>query len=57
MEPRFVASLAFRHWLKQQAQAAMIRAYEAGYRKMPEGKKEIAAAQAAAVRLLATEEW
>ena len=57
MEPRLVASLAFRHWLKQQEQAVLIRAYEAGYRKMPEGEKEITAAQAAAVRVLATEEW
>lgn len=48
---------ALRHWLKQQEQGVLIREYEAGYRKMPEGEKEIAAAQAAAVRALATEEW
>jgi len=57
MELRLVASLALRHWLKQQEQGVLIREYEAGYRKMPEGEKEIAAAQAAAVRVLATEEW
>ena len=48
---------ALRHWLKQQAQNILIREYEAGYRRKPEGKREIKAAQAAAVRLLAAEEW
>ena len=48
---------ALRHWLKQQEQSVLIHEYEAGYRRVPEGKTEIAAAQAAAVKSLATEEW
>jgi metal-responsive CopG/Arc/MetJ family transcriptional regulator len=48
---------ALRHWLECQAQAALVREYEAGYRRRPESRREIQAAQAAAVRLLATEEW
>ena len=48
---------ALRHWLKQQEQAILIREYEAGYRRKPEGKREVKAAAAAAVRLLASEKW
>ena len=48
---------ALRHWLDSQAQAALVREYEAGYRRKPEGRREIKAAEAAAVRLLATEDW
>ena len=48
---------ALRHWLDSQAQAALIREYEAGYRRKPEGRREIKAAEAAVVRLLATEDW
>ncbi len=48
---------ALRFWLEQQRQAALIRAYEAGYRRQPETKREIRAAEAAAVRLLSTQEW
>ena len=48
---------ALRHWLTQQAQAQMVREYEAGYRRRPEGLREIKAAQASAVRLLSTENW
>jgi metal-responsive CopG/Arc/MetJ family transcriptional regulator len=48
---------ALRHWLDSQAQAARVREYEAGYRRRPEGRREIEAAEAAAVRLLATEDW
>ena len=48
---------ALRHWLECQAQAALVREYEAGYRRKPEGRREIKAAEAAAVRLLSTEEW
>ena len=39
---------ALRHWLRQQEQAVLIRAYEAGYRSKPEGKREVKAAEAAA---------
>ncbi len=48
---------ALRHWLDCQAQAALVREYEAGYRRKPEGRREIKAAKAAAVRLLSTEDW
>lgn len=48
---------ALRHWLDHEAQRAMVREYEAGYRRKPEGRREIRAAEAAAVRLLATEDW
>jgi metal-responsive CopG/Arc/MetJ family transcriptional regulator len=42
---------ALRHWLNSQAHATLVREYEAGYRR------EIKAAEAAAVRLLSTEDW
>ena len=48
---------ALRYWLDSQAQAALVREYEAGYRRKPEGRREIKAAEAAAVRLLATVDW
>jgi metal-responsive CopG/Arc/MetJ family transcriptional regulator len=48
---------ALRHWLRHQAEVALVREYEAGYRRHPEGTREVKAAEAAAVRLLATEEW
>jgi len=48
---------ALRHWLDSQAHATLVREYEAGYRRKPEGRREIKAAEAAAVRLLSTEDW
>ncbi len=48
---------ALRHWLSQQEQSVLIREYEAGYRKKPETRREIKAAEAAAVRMLAAVEW
>ena len=48
---------ALRYWLKHQAEAALVREYETGYRKMPETRREVKAAQAAAVRLFSAEEW
>lgn len=48
---------ALRYWLKSQNEALLIREYEAGYRKKPEGRREVEAAEAAAVRLLSVEEW
>ena len=48
---------ALRHWLDSQTHAALVREYEAGYRRKPEGRREIKAAEAAAVRLLSTEDW
>ncbi len=52
-----VIQAALRYWLDHQAQAALVREYEAGYRRKPEGRREIEAAEAAAVRLLSTEDW
>jgi hypothetical protein len=48
---------ALRHWFECEARAMLVREYEAGYRRRPESPQEIEAAEAAAVRLLATEEW
>jgi metal-responsive CopG/Arc/MetJ family transcriptional regulator len=45
------------HWLAQQEEAKLIREYKAGYRRRPESRREVAAAKAAAVQLLATMEW
>jgi metal-responsive CopG/Arc/MetJ family transcriptional regulator len=43
--------------LEQKRKAALIAEYEEGYRRMPESSREVKAAEAAAVRLLASEEW
>lgn len=48
---------ALRYWLSQQEQSVLIRQYEAGYRKNPETRREVKAAEAAAVRMLAALEW
>jgi len=48
---------ALRHWLHHQAKVTLVREYEAGYRRKPESRREVKAAQAAAVRLLSTEDW
>jgi metal-responsive CopG/Arc/MetJ family transcriptional regulator len=48
---------AIRLWLKQQEEVALVQRYETGYRARPEGRGEVEAAQAAAVRLLASTEW
>jgi len=48
---------ALRYWLDSQTQAALVREYQAGYRRKPEGRREIKAAAAAAVRLLSSEDW
>jgi metal-responsive CopG/Arc/MetJ family transcriptional regulator len=48
---------ALRYWLDAQTQAALVREYQAGYRRRPEGRREIKAAEAAAVRLLSSEDW
>lgn len=47
---------ALRHWLRSQAQAARVREYEAGYHRRPESKREVKAAQAAAIQLF-SEDW
>ena len=52
-----IVQAALRHWLHQQGQAGLVRQYEAGYRRRPESSREIKAAEAAAVRLLSTEDW
>jgi metal-responsive CopG/Arc/MetJ family transcriptional regulator len=48
---------ALRAWLDHEAHAALVREYEAGYRRTPEGRREVKAATAAAIRLLAGETW
>ena len=47
---------ALRHWLRQQAHTELVREYEAGYRRKPEGKREIDAAMAIAAGLLDDED-
>lgn len=48
---------ALRGWLADLTQATLAKEYEAGYRSKPEERSEIAAAEAAAVRLLSEEKW
>ena len=48
---------ALEHWLARQEEVLLVREYEAGYRKKPETRREVKAAEAAAVQLLATTEW
>jgi metal-responsive CopG/Arc/MetJ family transcriptional regulator len=48
---------ALRAWLDHEAHAVLVQEYEAGYRRKPEGRREIKAATSAAVRLLAAERW
>jgi metal-responsive CopG/Arc/MetJ family transcriptional regulator len=47
---------ALRNWLRQQAHADLVREYEAGYRRKPEGPREIEAAMATAIGLLKDED-
>jgi len=47
---------ALRQWLKTAAQAQLVQEYEAGYRRRPEGRREIDAAMATAIGLLRDEE-
>jgi metal-responsive CopG/Arc/MetJ family transcriptional regulator len=51
-----VVQQALRHWLRAQAHAELVREYEAGYRRRPEGRREIDAAMATAVGLLRDED-
>ena len=48
---------ALRHWLRHEAEIALVREYENGYRRRPESRREVAAAETAAKHLLASEEW
>jgi metal-responsive CopG/Arc/MetJ family transcriptional regulator len=48
---------ALRHWLDHEAQLALVREYEAGYRRKPEGRREVKAAEAAAIRLVTSADW
>ena len=48
---------ALRVWLGEHEAAILVREYEAGYRRIPEDAREIKAAEAAAIRVLAEEEW
>ncbi|HLY39155.1 MAG TPA: ribbon-helix-helix domain-containing protein [Candidatus Binatia bacterium] len=48
---------ALRHWLRHEAEIALVREYEDGYRRRPETPREVKAAKSAAVRLLGSDEW
>jgi metal-responsive CopG/Arc/MetJ family transcriptional regulator len=48
---------ALRHWLRHEAEVALVREYEEGYRRAPETRSEVKAAEAAAVKLLGSEKW
>jgi len=48
---------ALRHWLESRARGTLVHEYETGYRRKPEGRREVKGAQAAAVRLLSTQDW
>ncbi len=52
-----VVQEALRLWVKREAEALLVREYEAGYRRKPESRREIEAAQAAALRALSEQEW
>jgi metal-responsive CopG/Arc/MetJ family transcriptional regulator len=48
---------ALRYWLRHESEIALVREYEEGYRRKPETRREIKAAEAAALRLLSAEKW
>ena len=48
---------ALRYWLDREAEPALVREYEEGYRRKPESRREVKAADAAAALLLAATEW
>ena len=48
---------ALRHWLRHEAEIALVREYEDGYRRRPETRREVKVAASAAVRLLGSDEW
>jgi len=50
-----VVQEALRDWLRRQVQGDLVREYEAGYRRSPEGAEEIEAALATAVGLLSAD--
>ena len=43
--------------LKHRAEVILVREYEAGYRRKPETRREIKAAESAAIRLLSRTKW
>ena len=43
---------ALRRWLQHKRKAPLVREYKAGYRRKPEGAREVKAAETAAVELL-----
>jgi hypothetical protein len=48
---------ALRLWIKRQAEALLVREYEAGYRRKPESRPDVEAAQAAALLALSEQKW
>ncbi len=52
-----VVQEALRHWLRSRAEADLVREYEAGYRRRPEGRCEVAAARATAIGVFEDDGW
>jgi metal-responsive CopG/Arc/MetJ family transcriptional regulator len=48
---------ALREWLRREAQADLVRGYEAGYRAQPEGERDADAALVTAFALLGDATW
>lgn len=48
---------ALRYWIHRRREESLVQQYVAGYRAHPETAAEIETAEAAAVRLLASQEW
>jgi metal-responsive CopG/Arc/MetJ family transcriptional regulator len=48
---------ALAEWLRIERDAEMVRKYEAGYRRHPETRAEIAAARASAISVLSAQQW
>jgi hypothetical protein len=46
-----------KYWLRSETNAAMVREYQAGYRRAPETAREVKAAEAAAMHLFSTDDW
>lgn len=51
-----VVQEALRHWLRDRQHAELVREYEAGYRRHPEGDRDVEEALSAAVALFEEED-
>jgi len=52
-----VVQEALRHWLRSRAEADLVRDYEAGYRRRPESRHEVAASWATAIGVFEDDDW